>query len=411
MESESAAVDCSENEDAAAVDPSIEATDLPAGKASTAIEAELEQGEKAEGEEKMSLDEDDHDEPSKATSESKESEKSDATEQDKNITEITSEKTEESSIMKLDSTKPIETDLDSSIELISSPISEQLEAADKIIKGSTDESDAVKECVGSLMESTDAPKSTEDDLDSSIELIESPVLKELSETDNIKDSNCDSNSSIELISSPRNTEGSNEEETGSKTDDKKSVNSNPDKNDKDTEECEDTQIVAEHITQSKTNTEDATIVGAKLDSAMPTKSTTVEEDPIAPQSMTEAKEPQQLDESSKAQQESIQDEPMETEPSQEVESSCLVKLYEEDYKETKPEGDSKESVDYEEDNEIYYKKDCLNCNCEKLHKQYVRASLAALNYYKVPRKAHKRQYICMGCYDTAMDMYEVCRPK
>ncbi|KAH8391005.1 hypothetical protein KR215_003386, partial [Drosophila sulfurigaster] len=59
-----------------------------------------------------------------------------------------------------------------------------------------------------------------------------------------------------------------------------------------------------------------------------------------------------------------------------------------------------------EDNEIYYKKDCLNCNCQKMHKQYVLASLAALNYYRVPRKAHKRQYICMSCYDTAMDVYE-----
>ncbi|XP_017866387.1 PREDICTED: histone-lysine N-methyltransferase eggless [Drosophila arizonae] len=406
MESESAAVDCSENDDAAAVDPSIEATALPAGKASTVKEAKAEQGEKAEGEEKMSLDEDDHDEPSNTTSESKESEKSDATEQDKNIAEMTSEKTEESSIMKLDSTKPIETDLDSSIELISSPISEQLEGADKNTKGSTDESDAVKECVGPLIDSTDAPKSTEDDLDSSIELIESPALKEPSETDNIKDSKSDSDSSIELISSPRNTEGNNEEETDSKTDDKESANSNPDIDSKDKEESEDKRIITEHITESKTNTEDATIVGAKFDSAMPTKSTTVEKEPIAPQLMTVAEEPQQADESSNAQKESLQDEPMKTEPSQEVESSILVKLHEEDYKETKPEGDSKESVDYEEDNEIYYKKDCINCNCEKLHKQYVRASLAALNYYKVPRKAHKRQYICMGCYDTAMDMYE-----
>ncbi|KAH8413877.1 hypothetical protein KR222_011270, partial [Zaprionus bogoriensis] len=69
--------------------------------------------------------------------------------------------------------------------------------------------------------------------------------------------------------------------------------------------------------------------------------------------------------------------------------------------------DAKECAELEEqDSEIYYKKDCLNCNCKKLHAQYVRASLAALNYYKVPRKQHKVQYICLGCYDSAMDVYE-----
>ncbi|KAH8370976.1 hypothetical protein KR093_005843, partial [Drosophila rubida] len=72
----------------------------------------------------------------------------------------------------------------------------------------------------------------------------------------------------------------------------------------------------------------------------------------------------------------------------------------------KKDADTEDVSRFVQDNEIYYKKDCLNCNCQKTHKQYVLASLAALNYYKVPRKAHKRQYICMSCYDTAMDVYE-----
>lgn len=62
--------------------------------------------------------------------------------------------------------------------------------------------------------------------------------------------------------------------------------------------------------------------------------------------------------------------------------------------------------DLAEDNEVYYKKDCLNCNCKRMHKQFVCATLAALNYYKVPKKTHKKQYICMDCYDAAIFVYE-----
>lgn len=403
MASESVEMDCSETDEAASVQPSIKASDLPVETASTETEAETEQKDETKFEE-MSL------EPSNAASQSKESEKPDATEQDKSITDITSEeKTEESSIIKLDSAKLIETDFDSSVELISSPISEQIEAENnKGNKSSIEESDAAVEGVGPLMDSTDAAKSTEDDLDSSIELIESPVLKELTETDNTKDSKVDSDSSIEVISSPGNTEDNKKDTTVSKTDCKESIDSIPNKDGVDIEEKQ-TITNKDIITVSNINTKDTTAMTVESDSAMQTKSTIVEE-PITPKSTTVDEEAQQTDESSNIQKELLIDEPMETESCQEqVESICLVKIQEEDYTETKPGDNRKESVDYEEDNEIYYKKDCLNCNCEKQHKQYVRASLAALNYYKVPRKAHKRQYICIGCYDTAIDMYEVSR--
>ncbi|XP_020815410.1 histone-lysine N-methyltransferase eggless isoform X2 [Drosophila serrata] len=58
------------------------------------------------------------------------------------------------------------------------------------------------------------------------------------------------------------------------------------------------------------------------------------------------------------------------------------------------------------DGDIFYGKDCINYNCEKLHKQYVLASMALLNFYNVTQKGYRQQFVCMECYDTAMDVYE-----
>lgn len=59
------------------------------------------------------------------------------------------------------------------------------------------------------------------------------------------------------------------------------------------------------------------------------------------------------------------------------------------------------------DGDVFYDKECVNCNCTKLHKQYVLANMATLNFYQVLRKSSKQQFLCMGCHDTAMDLYEV----
>ncbi|EDV57067.2 histone-lysine N-methyltransferase eggless [Drosophila erecta] len=64
--------------------------------------------------------------------------------------------------------------------------------------------------------------------------------------------------------------------------------------------------------------------------------------------------------------------------------------------------------DLPSDGEMFYDKDCVNCNCKKLHKQYVLANMATLNFYQVLRKTSKQQFLCMGCHDTAMDLYEEC---
>ncbi|KAH8327216.1 hypothetical protein KR074_007219, partial [Drosophila pseudoananassae] len=58
------------------------------------------------------------------------------------------------------------------------------------------------------------------------------------------------------------------------------------------------------------------------------------------------------------------------------------------------------------DGNIFYGKDCVNCNCKRLHKQFVLANMATLNFYKVTRKLSKQQFVCTGCSDAAMEMYE-----
>ncbi|XP_017010384.2 histone-lysine N-methyltransferase eggless [Drosophila takahashii] len=58
------------------------------------------------------------------------------------------------------------------------------------------------------------------------------------------------------------------------------------------------------------------------------------------------------------------------------------------------------------DGDIFYGKDCVNCNCKRLHKQFVLTSMGTLNFYKVVRKTSRQQFLCMGCHDTAMDLYE-----
>lgn len=71
-----------------------------------------------------------------------------------------------------------------------------------------------------------------------------------------------------------------------------------------------------------------------------------------------------------------------------------------------------QSLDLEQTNltwngDIFYGKDCVNCNCKRLHKQFVLANMATLNFYKVTRKVSKQQFVCTGCGDAAMEMYEV----
>ncbi|KAH8253248.1 hypothetical protein KR032_004503, partial [Drosophila birchii] len=58
------------------------------------------------------------------------------------------------------------------------------------------------------------------------------------------------------------------------------------------------------------------------------------------------------------------------------------------------------------DGEIFYGKDCINYNCEKQHKQYVLANMALLSFYNATQKGNRQYFVCMECYDTAMDVYE-----
>ncbi|XP_017147643.1 histone-lysine N-methyltransferase eggless [Drosophila miranda] len=74
--------------------------------------------------------------------------------------------------------------------------------------------------------------------------------------------------------------------------------------------------------------------------------------------------------------------------------------------ESHSEAEEKSKSDIAWDGRISYNKDCINCNCKRLQKQYVLACVAVLNFYKVPRKLKRSQYVCLDCCDTAVEMYE-----
>ncbi|KAH8283494.1 hypothetical protein KR018_004143, partial [Drosophila ironensis] len=74
----------------------------------------------------------------------------------------------------------------------------------------------------------------------------------------------------------------------------------------------------------------------------------------------------------------------------------------------------KKAIDVEEgvklegrpDQKIFYGKDCANCICKRRNKQFALATRAILNFYEAPRRVSKEQFVCLECYDAALDMYE-----
>lgn len=323
-----------------------------------------------------------------------------------------------SSVEKLDSTKPTEVDLDSSIEIISSPVTEEADvedadAADEERKSNNEESDipAKTEATGcTSLDNLDSEKAIDVDLDSSIEMIDSPgdnpiSSKELSLKDTRR-AHIDSDSSIELISSPgkdTNVDSSNKE--------------SPTENIESLLEIKQTEIPQKKPNQKDDAAEEIKVAAISTDSGEARHKPANEESAhdtfeseTGPQKEENLTPSDKLDETKKVTESKQMDEPMDIEDTTNVcqeKDIGLTELKGEDTSEANI-GEKKENTDeFGEENEIYYKKDCINCNCKKLHTQYVRASVAALNYYKVTRKARKRQYICLDCYDTAMEVYEV----
>lgn len=321
-----------------------------------------------------------------------------------------------SSVEKLDSTKQTETDLDSSIEVISSPVTEEER---KYYFSDESDTPAATEAVDNV----DSAKAIDVDLDSSIEVIDSPGESAMSSKDTSQEDNLrhrvDSDSSVELISSPgkdtnaessvkdsptENTEGKSE----IKEDEKEGLESekedglepitNDDVAGGITEESKDPEIsIDTEQAKHEPNIEETASTSAQSETDTETKE---EEKPTPSEKLDESKtltESEQKDESMEAEDTTNECKEENTKLKKEEALEAII-------------SENEEHVDeLGEDNEIYYKKDCINCNCKKLHTQYVCASVAVLNYYKVSRKARKRQYICLDCYDAAMDVYEVSK--
>ncbi|XP_034652801.1 histone-lysine N-methyltransferase eggless [Drosophila subobscura] len=211
-------------------------------------------------------------------------------------------------------------------------------------------------------------------------------LKE-SETDSkeSKESDALADSSIELISSPTSDDSLAKEkevvppETASKPDD--SI-----KMDDDTAMAEDVPVASPKAAQEAKDNQKSSEATTQLESPVDSKVNGVPVEPkVKPKDNVDSME---IDES----------------PSDAPKEALAVVL--EIGNPPKKDEEEEPKGDFAWDGVISYNKDCINCNCKRRHKQYVLACVAILNFYKAPRKLHKTQYICMGCYDTAVDTYE-----
>lgn len=436
MASESAMMDCSDNVESESASTEIGGSDNELLLPAAAIEPTSMEKMPATVDEPMAIDDGQFDslnpesdralgsvKSNVAIENIKESEidNSNATDENKKseATSLTSSKEDiGSSVEKLDSTKPTETDLDSSIEIISSPITEDADvdadAADEERKSYNEDSDtpAQTEATGcTSVDQLDSAKAIDVDLDSSIEMIDSPgenpmSSKELSQKDNQR-TRIDSDSSIELISSSGKDTSADSSNKESPTANTQSLSENKQKEVQEKETIQKDDIAGK-IKETKdaeisTDTGEAMHDPTNAESAHGTfqseTDTRKEKNPILSKNLDETGiENKQVDE------------PMETEDTLNVCKEKDIGLTELNWEEASKANIGKKKERTDElgvENEIYYKKDCINCNCKKLHTQYVRASVAALNYYKVTRKTRKRQYICMDCYDVAMEVYEV----
>lgn len=75
--------------------------------------------------------------------------------------------------------------------------------------------------------------------------------------------------------------------------------------------------------------------------------------------------------------------------------------------ETKLEPKVESVVSSDDEESIYYDKECVNYECQRVAKKFFKAPLFTLNFYKIQRKTNKTQFVCNDCYDNAVKKYEV----
>ncbi|XP_022228791.2 histone-lysine N-methyltransferase eggless [Drosophila obscura] len=263
------------------------------------------------------------------------------------------------------------------------------------------------------------------DADSSIELLSSPTAAEPTAP------KTESDNSVELLDSPLKSPSSNdvneeellpleEEEKSGATKESELKESEADsKESKESEALADSSIELissptsddslarekeEHGQQAETETQ------SKADDSIQVEGDIAMEEDVPLPSLKPTNEPKENQKSSEA---ATQLQPKDIIDSMEIDEQpsnskapkeALSVVLEIGSAPTEVEAEHKSSFAW--DGMISYNKDCINCNCKRLHKQFVLACVAILNFYKVPRKLHRSQYVCLDCYDTAVDMYE-----
>jgi hypothetical protein len=52
-------------------------------------------------------------------------------------------------------------------------------------------------------------------------------------------------------------------------------------------------------------------------------------------------------------------------------------------------------------------KECVNFECKKQTKEYLKAPAFILSFFRIPKKLNKVQFVCVECFDDAVLQYEV----
>lgn len=269
-----------------------------------------------------------------------------------------------------------------SIDLASSPVPAPLdEAAPK--PDPAEDSDSSVELIDSPVKSSSPngvvdDQAQPDDVDGAAPVDSKPASKEDVETDN-KEAEELADSSIELISSP-------------------TPDASPTKEEGEGAKEQDVQIPETASESRKTEAEGEIMDVDQEETAKSPADTSEEKVKTADESIKASDSPEK--EKSETSADKVNT-PMETEG--DTNEVALEVQLEKAAEPKAPEDDDNLPAD----GDTFYGKDCVNCNCKRLHKQYVLANMAILNFYNVIRKGYNQQFVCMDCYDTTMDLYEV----
>ncbi|KAH8285438.1 hypothetical protein KR054_009192, partial [Drosophila jambulina] len=245
-----------------------------------------------------------------------------------------------------------------------------------------------------------------EDSDSSVELIDSPVKSPPNGgEDPTQPDGVDAASGVEAAPEPKAPAGTDSKEAEEQADSSIELISSPTPEASPAKEREETKEPSDQEQETASESRESKAVEEIMDvdkeEIVKTQAhETEEQEKISEESIKDSSERPEVEKS-----QPTADTPMDTDEAPSTANENEVALEVQLEKATEQQGPENDDP-LPADGDIFYGKDCINYNCERQHKQYVLANTALLNFYNVPQKGYRQQFICMDCYDSAMDVYE-----